>query len=711
MKTYLVTVTDKKYLENLYEEMEVEGKSPSSCDISRSVECSLKRPISRTTEYILSEEEAIELLKCEYVASIEEKNDFEVSVDFGEFDITSSLWKKNATTGTNNELQNWALMRMSTESRPDYANWGRDGVADIDGTVTRTLTGKNVDIIIHETYDNIYQDHPEFLDKNGNSRVQRYDWYQHKQEVEGEPQTNSYDYDTSNARARHVTPVASAAAGLNYSFAPEANIYSLATSKINPPIAIDYIRAFHANKPNNPETGRPNPTIVNCSFGFGRWISLSKIYRVLRQGAVSQQNPGDYYTRPELLNFGVFQDPSLRFSDIGGAALLPASNLNQDFYKGTSIYQGTLQSARISSIADAMGEGIIFVCASGNQNGLTSKPTDPDYNTIVFTEEIISNVTGNWTPAPVQLQSFYANRGTFPALTNELIPYNIIIGATDSTVEEKRAHFSNFGPGITAYAPGATVLSAVDLDDLEGIVHPDNTDPNRDYLIGLASGTSFSCPMVTGMLAAALEVYPYWSQKEAYEYIIGTSLENTLSDTTDINDPDQKYLFGPNRQAFRKIEKSNSGNVFPQNNLNVRKESGVVYPRTRIKRNKTVNKKLPYISSISYSGHFALETTGDYAGTPLARRNGTSFNIIVSGSNIPDETVLYWNIIDSDGNPGLGYVTNDSGTVQVVSNQATINILIPDIPDTKLMKFLISFYEKEQYDFNTYQQTFYAYYV
>ena len=213
------------------------------------------------------------------------------------------------------------------------------------------------------------------------------------------------------------------------------------------------------------------------------------------------------------------------------------------------------------------------------------------------------------------------------------------------------------------------------------------------------------------MLAAALEVYPYWTQKEAYEYIIGTSLENTLSDTTDINDPDNKYLFGPNRQAFRKIEKSNSGNVFPQNNLNVRKESGVVYPRTRIKRNKTVNKKLPYISSISYSGHYALQTTGDYAGTPLARRNGTSFNIIVSGSNIPDGTVLYWNIIDSDGNPGLGYVTNDSGTVQVVSNQATINILIPDIPDTKLMKFLIGFYEKEQYDFNTYQQTFYAYYV
>lgn len=725
MKTYLVTVTDQKYLENLYEEMETEGKSPSLCDISRSVECALKRPISKTTEYVLSEEEAIELLKCEYVANVEEKNDFEVGVDFGDFDITSSKWKKNQTIGADADLQNWALMRMSTQSRPDYAGWGIDGFDDISGTVTRTLTGKNVDIVILETTHGVYVDHPEFLDKNGNSRVQLYDWHQHTQEVEGRSPIGSYPYGTAvdEERRKHVNSVASAAAGLNYSFAPEANIYILSANTIGPEYATDYIRAFHRDKPINPETGRQNPTIVNCSFAYGVWINLSKINQVIKEGAVSQANSGSYYTRSQLLNFGVFQDPGLYYSDIGGAALLPASDINPGFYSGTTIVQSAAQSSRIASLGDAMGDGIIFVSASANLNGAIVKPTDSDYNTIISSDEFLAfGQTPAFISAPSGFKSYYANRGAWPGISSEFLPYNIIIGATNSTVEEKRAFYSNFGTAVTAYAPGTNIPTATYLGDPGGTDHPDSfqplppgtINPPPNHLIRLSTGTSISAPMVTGMLAAALEVYPYWTQKEAYEYLIATSLENTLSDTTNINDPDQNYLFGPNRQAFRKIERNNYGNVYPQNNLSSRKESGVVYPRPRIKRNKRVNKKLPYISSVSYNGQYGTQPFGDYEGTPLARRGGTKFNIVITGSNIPDGTVLYWNIVDADGNPGTqgGYVNADNGTIEIISNQAIVNILIPtNITDTKLMVFSVNFYEKEQYDFNTYQQLFYAYYV
>ena len=255
-KLYAVILKDFKDSDTFYDDMETPGGSITIPD--RQVEVDMRKPISRVTIYSLTPQEADLVKQDERVEDVEIHD-------------------------TNFPIELLGKYRRSTSQVATDSNWGRFQHIHQDQPVSVTsenitlpelpYTGKNVDVVIMDDM-GWEPNHPEFLDDNGNTRVIDYNWFQHAQEL---GDFDKYDDVLSHPTVNnyHNIHVAGTVAGRNEGWAKDANIYFLpmkfgsndpdATVSIS--YAFDYIRAFHRNKPVNPETGRKNPTIVNASWG------------------------------------------------------------------------------------------------------------------------------------------------------------------------------------------------------------------------------------------------------------------------------------------------------------------------------------------------------------------------------------------------------------------------------------------------------------
>ncbi|MBL8021449.1 MAG: S8 family serine peptidase [Leptospirales bacterium] len=89
-------------------------------------------------------------------------------------------------------------------------------------------------------------------------------------------------------------------------------------------------------------------------------------------------------------------------------------------------------------------------------------------------------------------------------------PYVISVGAIDS--EDRRASFSNFGSTVSTYAPGVGVPTLL----------PGGT-------LVASSGTSFSAPYVTGILALIRSHNPYLSFEQAKALVTKTNISTRMS--------------------------------------------------------------------------------------------------------------------------------------------------------------------------------------
>ncbi|KAI8833390.1 peptidase S8/S53 domain-containing protein [Chytridium lagenaria] len=95
-------------------------------------------------------------------------------------------------------------------------------------------------------------------------------------------------------------------------------------------------------------------------------------------------------------------------------------------------------------------------------------------------------------------------------------PNVMTVGAT--TKEDVKASFSNFGECISLYAPGKEIQSA-------GF--------SSDSAVAYESGTSQASPLVAGVLAIYLSIYPNISVQDVYTTLLGSSFMNiTLGQMT-----------------------------------------------------------------------------------------------------------------------------------------------------------------------------------
>ena len=524
LREYVVTLHKFDDLESFYTDMETEGG-----DLwipHRAVECCHKRPVSRNTHYMLSDQEAEQLRQDPRVWAVEltlEEQGLKIEPAWTQY---STRWSKsdNVTTGQ----LNWGLLRVTEgQHRPQ---WGVFSTVEVTGTATSPFSGKNVDVVILDG--RLETEHPEFaknIDGTGGTRVIPYNWYE-LNSIVGAPAGTLSDYiytPSDRYNDFHGTHVAGTVAGNTQGWARDANIYNFYVyGTTDNTRTFDYVKAWHARKPINPATGRKNPTIVNCSWIVSNSrISTSFVTSITYRGT-THTGP---FTSAQLNSYGI-----------------------NSISTSTGVFDYPNRSAGIDSdIADCVADGIIVVAAAGNNIFRVDNDGGPDYN------NTMSYATPAFNSLPATSGSFFPHRGSSPAAA----PASISVGAIgnyavedDGRLEEK-APYSNCGPKIDVFAPGSGITSAVNnnwrtRDGSVDVIPVTAADPrNSSYRIVSIGGTSMASPQVTGVLATMLEANPSMTPAAARTYITSNAKTGQVFSPTagplyyELQGAPNRYLF------------------------------------------------------------------------------------------------------------------------------------------------------------------------
>lgn len=475
---------------------------------NRSVDVADARPGSeRNTHYSLTDAEAEAL-----------RNDGRV------YGVTL-LPKLDPTVGIGTRAAQTGNFTKTTLDRGDFLNWGMRRVneatnpyidAEVTGDYNYTLDGTGVDVVIMDS--GLQVDHPEFQDANGVSRVQQINWAT-ASGLSFTQNANHYrDYDG------HGTHVAGTVAGKTYGWAKNARIYSVkldglegtgdSGTGISVTNAFDCIKLWHRNKPVDPTTGVKRPTIVNMSWGYVRFYNTvtNLTYRgVLKTGT-------DINTAEKRWAFG----------------LVPAS--------GAGIYTYSM-NLRVPSVdtdlEELIDEGVHVCIAAGNRYHKIDVEGGDDYNNFVAAD------TG----------SNEYHKGSSPYSVDAHIVGNIDSAEHASGLEQK-AESSETGPGVSVYAPGTDIMSAMSTTNVFDATTLDNPYPaDSNFLINNITGTSMAAPQVAGMLSLWLQLNPSATPAQALSFI------NTTAKTAQIYSTDssvdytnsRSLLGGENRFLFNKF--------------------------------------------------------------------------------------------------------------------------------------------------------------
>jgi len=481
--------------------------------------------------------------------------------------ILTGVTTSNPTSLENNRT-NWGVIRTGISSSYEFwgSNTGED-IPTISTDVTYSLTGKNVDIIIHDS--GVLQYHPEFLNSYGQSRVNdvildgpfyidpdyfttnNLIYYKNDERI-GIATTSAKEWwENSSKRSNqfssigtitipvgytaynsmgtaldgasgmisgHGTACAGLSAGKNFGLAFESNIWNMPAISDNVGMDIetsyDAMKIFHKYKPVNPQTGIKNPTVVNGSWGY--------------QAAFSSNSTVNYKFRGSTGSFTGNASTSNQITAMKNGLLNQVSGA----------FKSWSSSSRSNSIDAAakelIDEGVIYVAAAGNNNqrlGIGS--TDPDK---------LNYMSDAWFSTTDPRPEFPS--GTVPCNhRNWLNPQGIgfdsvsdfhpviCVGAMDdyidSSFSEIKTFYSNNGPGIDVWAPADETLSA-------GIAIGDYMDYKRfddpNFWDCRFNGTSAAAPVCTGLIALYLQTNPKATSKDVKNWLFNYGTKTVNSD-------------------------------------------------------------------------------------------------------------------------------------------------------------------------------------
>lgn len=598
LKKYTIKVTEEQYWKEIHDTL----CGISSCEHipNRTVECHDEKDHSPTRgTFVLHEYEVDELKNHPHIEWIE-LDPTEYPESYPKPSLYLNRWENNvkvyrdcdsslssvAAAATVGELNrtNWGVMRTGIGTAGVF--WGTTTGASIGpvlGNVSYSLTGKNVDVVIHDS--GVLQYHPEFIDSNGQSRVRdivldgpyyidpsyfdnvipgvKYTkpdgrvgiattaaeewWEQSSKRSVGFSTIGTVsivsDYTVQNALGSggtshtlgsgHGTCCASLVAGKNFGLAFEANIWNMCGIGDNTSITIEtnytLMKLFHLYKPVNPETGKKNPTVVNGSWGY--------------QAA---------FTSSSVINYQ-FRTGVGTFTGIGSTnqATAMKEGLNNQVNGAYKSWSGSSRSNSTDTAAsEMMSVGVIYVCAAGNNNqrlGIGS--ADPDrlnYMDDAWFGSGDSRFGG--LKVPCNHRDWMNPQGIGFNTTTDFHPV-ICVGAMDDTISaaalprgESKALYSNNGPGIDVWAPADETLAAGlpnngsgynDFRRYDNSLHFDNN----------FNGTSAAAPVACGVVCLYMQTNPTASSRIVKEWIkrdgsrvVGTGLyyDQYPDDTTSV---------------------------------------------------------------------------------------------------------------------------------------------------------------------------------
>ena len=583
MEEFVVTCRSIEDLESLYNDIETAGGSDTIPD--RAIPVYSRRQLSQNTHYMLTAEEAEILLKDDRVISIENVKFVEQSIKLHSYEQTGAFSKSSTQVSMDPTYRNWALLRCiegiqrsgwgasSTYEPTGFVNYANTSQVQ-NATITIGPTGKNVDVIIMDGICGV-PNHPEFAknaDGTGGSRYIQFDWYQLNTltaSLDDDASTllsGSYSYakESNTTNANHGAHVTGTVAGNTCGWARDANIYQLGPlgeQGISALIIWDYVRAFHKSKPINPETGRKNPTICNCSYGSTVTFP-STYFGPITEGTRRGVTVGDYT-----------KDTALTSSQLNSVGMYNTTYLGQ--VQSSVPYYSTANAADITA---ALNDGIIIVAAAGNDSYFIDTTNGLDYN-----NDFIAKFSPTGNPPTGTAYLWYQHKGTVPCG----VPGVICVGATDAIATERKGGYSNTGPRIDIFAPGTWIVSSIvtSTGDWGGSSAADSR--NSSYYIGREVGTSMASPQVCGVLACLLELYPSMTPAQARSLIISYAKTGQLSDAggTSPSWTSNAYSLqgAPNRYLYLPKERPASGEMYPKQNHMLRPTSGIMYPRRSVR--------------------------------------------------------------------------------------------------------------------------------
>lgn len=481
-KEYVVTSIDDESTGSLLRDLVTDNATPKTIP-NRSVWVeNIRLSNSRNTTYLLTDEEAEQLRNDPRVEDVFDVNLLKakkLAFQDGSFD---------KTTNQIGERQNWGLLRHINTTNVFGASESDPG-----GTYDYVLDGTGVDVVIVDS--GIQADHSEFHDENGVSRVRQIDWFA-ESGVAGTMPANFYtDYDG------HGTHVAGTVAGRKFGWAKNADIYAMKLDDLKGipdpgnglsiSDAMDCIIGWHNNKTN----GRP--TVVNNSWGFLIfWRTDDDAFSFSDTGGTTYAIDGGSYR-------GTTWTGSTKDVSKGHTGAAYAANLYGFSYTVSSVD---------ADIAQMINAGIIVCNASGNESLKADIPGGVDYDNYI-------TLTG--------LGNFYYHRGGSPK-TGSLPGFDVgSLGPSTISNQDTKSFFSNSGPGISLYAAGSRIMSAMSE------VNDDNSTfvyfYDFNFKQQLLSGTSMASPQVAGLCAMLLQSHLDWSPDQVYNWILSHAQEEMYS--------------------------------------------------------------------------------------------------------------------------------------------------------------------------------------
>jgi len=579
MKRYTLSVTSPEYWSEIHDALIVDSNQDGIPD--RKITCSDCKEHSPTRgTYELTEAEATEIGNHPHVQWIElspidnpgyypnpqpATKRFPKDVKIYR-DLSSPNNPPTSPTSAEVNRTNYAVARVGVDTNGDFYGTASGNIGVRTDNINFSLTGKNVDLIIHDS--GIQQYHPEFIDGNGKSRVSdivldgpytidpayfntnsltytkadgrvgiattaAHEWWENTSKRSGAFSSvgtvaipNAYTMNNAmgiggtvnGLTSGHGTGCAGLAAGNNFGLAFEANIWNMPGIGDAVSLGIeanyDLMKIFHQNKPTNSTTGRKNPTVINGSWGY--------------QAAFSSGNTVSYK----------FQGGTGTFTGNAATSNLVTAMKNGLNNQVVGAYRSWSSSSRSNSTdtaaSEMMATGVIYVAAAGNNNQrLGVGADDPDRLNYLSDNFFSTTDPRSEFPSgtvPCNHRDWMNPQGNGFDSTTDFHP-TICVGAMDDFVgadlAERKASYSNNGPGIDVWAPADETLSAGTngVSSYEDFVRPDdgmsytNSTDGSDYFDSNFNGTSAAAPVVAGLIALYLESNPSATSRQVKDFL------------------------------------------------------------------------------------------------------------------------------------------------------------------------------------------------